>query len=92
MLLLVQILALVMYLYLLLIYYTLTAPFLPSTASHVALQVIYGIAAAAALTFGVIATYVLQSLMSVTQLHTPLEILCQALCMIAVGWTLQIPA
>lgn len=68
-----QILALVMYLYLLLIYYTLTAPFLPSTASHVALQVIYGVAAAAALTFGVIATYVLQSLVSVTKLHAPLE-------------------
>ena len=53
-----QIVALVLYLYLLLIYYTLTAPFLPSTASHIALQVVYGVAAAATLAFGVTATYV----------------------------------
>lgn len=51
-----QIVALVMYLYLLLIYYTLTAPFLPSTASHIALQVVYAATAAVTLAFGIAAT------------------------------------
>ena len=51
-----QVLALVLYLYLLLAFYILTAPFLPSTASHVAFEVLYGVVAAATLGVAVMAT------------------------------------
>ena len=58
-----QIIALAMYTYLLLIYYVLTAPYLPSTASHIALQVVYAVAAATTLALGVAATYVFQAVL-----------------------------
>ena len=51
-----QVVALVLYLYLLLAFYILTAPFLPSSASHVAFQVFYGLLAAVTLAVGVAAT------------------------------------
>ena len=74
-----QIVALALYLYLLLIYYTLTVPFLPSTASHIALQVVYGVAAAATLAFGVTATYGLAysfCMLLCTQTHTLETLTC----------------
>ena len=51
-----QVVALVLYLYLLLAFYILTAPFLPSSPSHVAFQVLYGLLAAVVLAVGVAAT------------------------------------
>ncbi len=51
-----QVLALLLYVYLLLAFYILTAPFLPSSASHVTFQVLYGVVAAATLVVGVMAT------------------------------------
>ena len=65
-----QVVALVTYTYLLLIYYVLTAPYLPSTASHIALQVLYAVAAAATLALGVAATYVLQAVLKPAELST----------------------
>ncbi len=56
-----QVLALLLYVYLLLAFYILTAPFLPSSASHVTFQVLYGVVAAATLVVGVMATYDLRS-------------------------------
>jgi len=56
-----QVLALVLYVYLLLAFYILTAPFLPSSASHITFQVLYGVVAAATLVIGVMATYDSQS-------------------------------
>ena len=52
-----QVLALLLYVYLLLAFYILTAPFLPSSASHITFQVLYGVVAAATLVVGVMATY-----------------------------------
>ncbi len=52
-----QVLALMLYVYLLLAFYILTAPFLPSSASHITFQVLYGVVAAATLVVGVMATY-----------------------------------
>ncbi|KAL0050082.1 hypothetical protein WJX82_004093 [Trebouxia sp. C0006] len=51
-----QVLALLLYVYLLLAFYILTAPFLPSSASHITFQVLYGVVAAATLVVGVMAT------------------------------------
>lgn len=51
-----QVLALILFVYLLLAFYTLTAPFLPSSASHIALQVLYGLLALFTLGLGVTAT------------------------------------
>ncbi len=56
-----QVLALVLYVYLLLAFCILTAPFLPSSASHITFQVLYGVVAAATLVIGVMATYDSQS-------------------------------
>lgn len=56
-----QVLALLLYVYLLLAFYILTAPFLPSSASHITFQVLYGVVAAATLVVGVMATYESQS-------------------------------
>ncbi len=56
-----QVLALLLYVYLLLAFYILTAPFLPSSASHITFQVLYGVVAAATLVVGVMATYDSQS-------------------------------
>ena len=59
-----QVLALLLYVYLLLAFYILTAPFLPSSASHITFQVLYGVVAAATLVAGVMATYGPQSNLS----------------------------
>ena len=52
----VQSLALLLFVYLLLAFYTLTAPFLPSSAAYTSLQVLYGVLALFTFGFGVAAT------------------------------------
>lgn len=46
----------ILFVYLLLAFYTLTAPFLLSSASHIALQVLYGLLAVITFGLGVAAT------------------------------------